>query len=250
VVDDLRGRAREGDAGAACRLAFELERCRRLPSARSAARRLRAWSRDDALPEPARQRQALSADFFESLVTRDEPVCQGIEPARTTGAWRYLLQAAQAGHVPSGVRFARGLALLDGAPPGRNLDGWIALRDHGPGFLEAGVAGGEAEAYDVARLAYSLGEILGIPFPHDPVRSVALSLALAEAGTPEERERSLGNARFVAERSGLTGAQAAEARAQAKSLAVRLLARHAPGSVDFTRGTFARDDGSHCGGTR
>ena len=78
--------------------------------------------------------------------------------------------------------------------------------------------------------------------------SVALSLALARAGTPAEQARSNGNVRFVEREEKLTPAQMARARTLADSLAGKLLARHPAGSVDFTRGTFARDDGSHCEG--
>jgi hypothetical protein len=246
IVGDLLARARDGDAGAACRLAFELDRCFRLPSTRGFARRSRAFSREEAFDEGLRQRQASNAEYWEAIARRDEAACEGVDPREATGAWRYALQAAAAGHLPSMIRFASGRLMFDGNPPGRNLDGWIALRDHGPAWLAAGVEQGYAEAYETAHLAYARGEILGIAYPRDPVTGVALALALAKVGTAAERERSLANAAYVERREGLSAAQVERARALAVRLAARLLARAPAGSVDFTRGTFARDDGSHC----
>jgi len=247
IADELRDRARQGDPQAACRLAFEMDRCARLPERRRFAAEIRQHSTDASKDDDMRRRMDTSADFFEGFVRRDEPVCSGVETGALRGGWRYLLQAAQAGHVPSMVRFAGGWTLtVGGGSPGENLDGWNALRDLGPSFLQAGIDGGFAEAFEQARFAHMRGDLFGIPFPKDPRLSVAYSLALARAGTPGERERSEPSARHVAREAGLSDEDYARADVLAATLAQKIIARSGAGTVDFTRGTYAKDDGSHC----
>ena len=99
----LKERADAGEPAASCRLSFELNRCHQLGNARSIAEKMvnkeaSKTSSDSTVPTSLME--------VSDLIKRDEKVCDSIASATTKDAWRYLLKAAQAGHVPSMVRFA------------------------------------------------------------------------------------------------------------------------------------------------
>ena len=107
-IADLDRRAREGDAGAACRLGAELLRCERARTmqpytdnveaqARAMAQRSLPPEEVDRQIDAALQRQAENA----AALAR----CEGVDETRWPVPARYFQLAAQAGHRPSMIQF-------------------------------------------------------------------------------------------------------------------------------------------------
>jgi len=241
IHDELRQRALNGDVRAACRLAFELQRCASLPSRRFMldGTRQRAADEKDA---GMRAGYAKALAFWGGLVEQAESTCEGFPPQETSSAWKWELAAAQAGYPPSMARFVSGVNAGAFGREGARHDGWNAYRDHAAEFLQRAVDAGEPVAFELAMHAHRRGQLHGVPLvPQDPVRAAAFSIALQRAASAEyaayfdlaETARELGAERY------------AEAQRLSQALSARL-ARVPPGSVDFTNGTQGRDDGSHC----
>ena len=237
IHDTLARRALNGDVRAACRLAFELETCARLPGVQNMVAQIR--QRDAEETDPAmREGHARALAFFGAIADRGAHTCDGVASEETTNAWKWQVAAALAGYPPSMARFAAASVFGSQA----THDGVHAYRDHAADLLQRAIDAGEPIAFELAMHAHRRGESFGsFQLPKDPVRAAAYALALHRAASPayaryfdlEDLQRSLGAERF------------AQARHLSQSLAAKL-AHLPPGAVDFTNGTQGRDDGSHC----
>ncbi len=243
ILGELKILAAAGNANAACRLAFEVQRCS--PDYLDSGRRFAAILYEQAeklFIMPAR-RQKLIEDAEAAIANQHKMIafCQGVPNEESTDAWRYLLQAAQAGHGPSMTRFA---SAPPSGPQFEVLDGLLAYRDHAPALLEKALELGYPEAYEQARLTYKTGSLWGLRVPIDRPRALAYAIALRSVSTPQEIERLEG---VVANtKRELSSEENMRALQLADRYAEKLLQRVEPGSVDFTRGTYTKDDGSHC----
>lgn len=245
VLDDLKRAARAGDARAACRAAFELERCHELRALQASISSFRDLAeRPGVGPELARRYTAV-ADREQARFLEGKRLCEGVRAADAQDAWRYLLQAARAGHGPSMARFASRRVFAD-ADPVAALDGLIAFRNEGPSFLARAAQSGYPEAYEQLAFAYVTGMDLGLGVPHDPVRGVAYYTALMRVATPDENARLQRAVDYAIQNDNMDAQEVARARAMAEPLAVALLRRNAPGSVEIGRGPFGGDNGSQC----
>jgi TPR repeat protein len=245
VLDDLKRDAQAGDARAACRLAFELERCEDLRALQASIATFRDHAERPGIgPELARRYNAI-ADRDQVRLADGRRLCEGVSTRQAADAWRYLLQAARAGHAPSMARFASRRVFSD-ADPVAALDGLIAFRNEGPTFLARAAQAGDAEAYEQLAFAYVTGMDLGLGVPHDAVRGVAYYTALARVATPDERTRLQRAIDYAIQNDNLAAGDVARARAMAEPLAAVLLRHHAPGTVEVGRAPFSADNGSHC----
>ena len=245
VLDELKRAARAGDARAACRAAFELERCHELRALQSSISSFRDLAERPAVgPELARRYTAM-ADREQARFLEGKRLCEGVSAADAQDAWRYLLQAARSGHGPSMARFASRRVFSD-ADPVAALDGLIAFRNEGPSFLARAAQSGYPEAYEQLAFAYVTGMDLGLGVPHDAVRGVAYYTALMRVATPDENARLQRAVDYAIQNDNMGPQEVARARAMAEPLAVALLRRNAPGSVEIGRGPFGGDNGSHC----
>lgn len=245
VLDDLKKQAAAGNSQAACRLSFELDRCHNIPRMQRGAANFASLAGQPGLgPELARRYTAI-AEREQSRVMDAQRLCQGVAKEETGEAWRYLLQAARAGHGPSMARYANRRTLWD-EDPIRVLDGLVAFRAEGPGFLQGAAQLGYPEAYEQLAFAQINGMTLGLDIPLDRVKGLAYYIAMMRTGTPEEVARLQRAIDYAMQKENLSQDDLAKARVLAEPLAATLLRRNPPGSVDFTGGSFAGDNGSHC----
>ncbi len=242
---ELKAAALSGDPNAACRLAFELQRCHALPREQAqVASLIDGARRPDASPEQVRA-LAIQAERQQARYKAEQKLCEGAPPQELGDGWRYLLQAARAGHGPSMLRYASG-ETLQGEDPFRILDGLVAYRTEGLGYLQRAAEMGYPEAYEQLSLAHSTGIDRGLGIPVDAVRGLAYTMALVRVASPGEAGRLQKGVTARIEQGKMSAEDVARAKALSEPLAERLLRRNAPGSVSFTGGTYGADNGSHC----
>lgn len=245
LLDDLKKQAAAGNIQAACRVSFELERCHNIPRMqRGASGFANLAGQPGMTPELVKRYNAI-AEREQARAHEVQRLCQGVSKEESQEAWRFLLQAARAGHGPSMARFASRRVLWD-EDPMRVLDGLIAFRAEGPGFLQAAVQMGHPEAYEQLAFAQVNGITMGLDIPVDRIRGLAHYFALMRTGTPDEVARLQRIVDYAVNKEKLTPEDIAKARVLAEPLAANLLRHNPPGSVDFSAGTFANDTGGHC----
>jgi hypothetical protein len=243
VLGDLKREAQAGDARAACRVAFELQRCHELRALHQSIVTFRDLAEKPGVgPELARRYGAI-ADRDQVRLAEGKRLCDGVAPKEAQEAWRYLLQAARAGHGPSMARFASRREFADEDPIAA-LDGLIAFRSEGPAFLARAAQAGYPEAYEQLGFAYVTGIDLGLGVPRDAVRGVAYYTALMRVATAEEATRLQRAVDYAIQNDELAAGDVARARAMAEPLAAALLRRNVPGTVET--GRSAGDNGSQC----
>ncbi|WP_337053460.1 hypothetical protein [Pseudoxanthomonas sp. USHLN014] len=192
VFDDLKRRAGNGDARAACRLAAELEQCERV--------RLQLAQFDDMTRqqqrmlegmEPARRAKAQENMERTSLargqqLLQDSEGCEGVpamSPAQRAGLWR---DAALGGSLPALTQYAVGnafrardtLQVLPQLQLYRNEAEGLALQAAERGSLQAtmALAGAYSPQRDTGRRTY-LAQVV----TPDPSKSLALYLRAQQA---------------------------------------------------------------------
>jgi hypothetical protein len=213
-----------GERVAACRLAAELDRCRKLPKLRADAV---FWEsnarRSDALLEYAIDAVARNEAAIASL----EVHCAGITDEQLASGWRHQLRAADLGDREAALRY-----LLDPPLPERALDdlpGWAEYARRFAPMLEALAAGGDANA-GLLLLAQLSGEHGQAMIPPDPYRAAIWAHALGELAADAEAsfmlQMMIGAALADAERT-LGPAEVARAR----DAGVRLYRERLAGAV-------------------
>jgi hypothetical protein len=245
VLQDLKQLAASGNAQAACRVAFELDRCHNLSRQQRSAASYRNLADQAGIGPDLARRYAEMAEREQARFAETKRLCEGVPQEETGDAWRYLLQAARSGHGPSMVRYASRRTLWD-VDAMRILDGLIAFRSEGPAFLARAAEMGYPEAYEQLAFGHITGTNLGLEIPVDRVKGLAYYIALTRTGTPEEVARIQRSIDYTMRKENLSAEDLARARTLAEPLAAALLQRSAPGSVDFTGGTYGADNGSHC----
>ncbi|MBL8525234.1 MAG: hypothetical protein JNN20_16205 [Betaproteobacteria bacterium] len=143
IATDLHARAVNGDFRAACRISFELGRCNDLSKQRAAL---------DAMISKAEPLSSSTPEQRENVIaqTKDEvdktiSICNGLSTKGLLRPWQYLLSAAQAGHVPSMLRFATNPP-IDETNFARDLEGWSVYKENALPLLEAALKKGEPMA--------------------------------------------------------------------------------------------------------
>lgn len=245
LIEDLKKQAAAGNVPAACRLAFELDRCENGPRhQRSAATFANLAAQSGTGPELARRYMGF-AEREQVRANEAQRVCGGVPREEIAGAWRYLLQAARAGHGPSMVRYASRRTLW-GEDAMQILDGLIAYRAEGASFLQGAAQMGLPEAYEQLGFIHVTGESGGLDVPADRVKGLAYYLAMLRTATADDAARVQRNIDNAMRRWNIPQEDLARARVLAEPLAHTLLQRNAPASVDLGGGSFATDNGSHC----
>ena len=241
VLASLKQQAAEGDAAAACRIAFELERCAKLPRLRNlpgfwaqGLDRKTGKPRDDARwqVESARRRLADA-----------ESACEGLPADELAWTFDYALASAIAGNREARWMLSSWPVGLDVQRPERTLEGWARWREHIAAILVAGVAAGDPRIMRMASRAYTEVTWGYRIFPEDPVRAVALQFAIDRAASDGYRGTEANNGLFMAREASLDAAQVDEARRIASSMST---AQAPEGGVDWSRGMNPSPDGTAC----
>lgn len=194
--ETLKAHADAGDVSASCRLAFELNRCVQLPELRELSEHYIAQSAASKQGTPEDQADTEVAVRLENSLRSAESVCEGFHPDPGVKAWKYLLRAAKAGHVPSMVRYAVQPPLSE-QRFADEAEGWAEYRkEAGPLLLRAAQNGNSAAAYYLFMAYY------GVPMPGGaeivkPSKVNALTYAivvqgLADGPSTRSIERAIG----------------------------------------------------------
>ena len=241
VLASLKQQASEGDAAAACRIAFELDRCAKLPMLRSGPS---FWSRGlDKLSARARADTEWHLENSKRRLAEAESACEGVSPEEFAWTFDYALAAALAGNREARWFMSFWPVGLDAMYPSRTLEGWARWRQDIRGIMEAGIADGDPRIMRMASRAYT-DVVWGYRiFPEDGVRAVALQFAIDRAAADAYRGFEANNGLFIARQVGLSAEQIDEARRLSASLSV---AQAPEGGIDWRRGMSPEQDGAAC----
>jgi hypothetical protein len=213
---ELEARVRQGDAAAACRLGYELDRCNKLPQLRSGPEFWRGQLAKPSTPPENRQSLQWLLDKSQSAMDDAEATCAGLDPATdTTLAWDYTLAAALAGNRTAIWRASFFPAGLDAGRPENTLEGWTQWRAAAPGLIDLGLQSGDPRIFTIASRDYLLPTYGGRLFERDPVRALALILATEPAASPAYLPVVQRNAQLIIDEQKLTPGDVDAARALA-----------------------------------
>jgi hypothetical protein len=241
ILPMLRQLASEGSANAACRLGYELYRCRRLPDLRvgatNAGQRV-AMGKASGVPVDQLMRHE---ERVRRQVELDGNACDGLPLSETADGWRYTLAAAQSGYAPAIMQFVNRVG-LDQANPASTAEGWVAYKDYAPGLLQAALDKGVPAAYEFAAAQHSWPDERRRIVPYDPVRSIAITLALRKLAADSYAPKAQANLDYYMQKAGTADFEKAERDSQ--EILARL-SRFNNGPID---GTMPEDGASYCAG--
>jgi hypothetical protein len=237
ILPSLEQQARQGDARAACRVAFELKRCHQTEMRRRIYEAQRA--RVDAGEKANVNLQRLLAGDKE--INGLEAVCSGITPEKTLEAWDYALAAALAGNREGRWLAAFFPAGLDIMHPENTLEGWAEWRRYIGRIFQEGIEAGDPRMFSLASSAYRMPWLGYRVFERDPVRAAALKLTLRDKASPAWKQGEA-DAEFVLR--GLSPED--QARAQSMVSTLPHLTGVPPGGIDWSRGMAPDANGSEC----
>jgi hypothetical protein len=187
IRKELEDMVRAGDARAACRLGYEIDRCAKLPSLRMAPDFWRSNLAKQAPGTPQYTGMKWLLDHTQESLAVAESTCAGFEVPEGTLAWDYTLAAALAGNrqaIWNAVAFPMG---LDSSRPENTLEGWTQWRQYAPGLITAGIQAGDPRVFFIAARDYHMPSFGAQLFDRDPVRSVALLMAIQPSAAPAYR---------------------------------------------------------------
>lgn len=224
-LDELRRRARGGDAPAACRLGMELYHCAHLDGARAA---LAAELADAAGDDPA---QRGGVESFQKAVQQMEMRCRGVAPLDPLEAFHAQVAAARGGVVQAQLQLAV-FPPLDEIDVIDHPEVWREWREAALPALESALAAGDPRA--AWKLASAYDRPFSAPFtprlaPADPFRAYTyrrlVTLIVQRSGAS-----NLQNEASDEEKAGatLTEAQRTAAAAEAQRLFDRYFTALAP----------------------
>lgn len=243
IYPQLKKLADAGNATAACRLAYELNRCRTLPLLETIAKnyttRLERVKDTGHATSVDEQRQFQIQREYE----RAASVCSEFPRGNTDDGWRYALQAAQAGSGPAIMDFV-GLKMgLDERHPDNTADGWMAYKELGPGLLQRALDMGMPEAYEYAASLHAWKNAPHQLVPYNPTRALAMYKALSNVATDDQYRVDLRD-RINSLKSQYPFSAEEEAKADAESARITaVISQNAAGPID---GKPKYDPGAAC----
>ncbi|HET9576748.1 MAG TPA: hypothetical protein VFP44_02915 [Usitatibacter sp.] len=243
MFDSLKTLAEQGDARAACRLAFELDRCRKIDLLRKAPAVWREAAKQSPVPVSEEETARRVAES-ESRLAQAETACKDVSGEQMLAAWDYGLAAALAGN-----REARWLVSffpvgLDYNHPENTLEGWAEWRRYIPRIMQEGVEAGDPRMFQLAGRAYLMPTLGYRVYPQDAIRGTALMMALQAGASPAYRDAATSGSHFWMDRFGLSEDEVRRARALAATLPP--LTQLPAGGYDWSRGMAPDSDGSAC----
>lgn len=194
VAESLHTQALAGNYRAACRLSYELNRCQQLPIQRelvdSLAKQLTTTNAD---PKTKALLAASQAEA-KNLVEKDSALCAEVDENKLMRPWQYLLMAAQAGHIPSMVRFAS-TPPMDEQSFIKDLDGWGVYKQNAIPLLQEAMNKGNTTALTELGWIYAgFPAVGGSVVERDPalaIRYTQAALRLSDATGRAQMERRL-----------------------------------------------------------
>jgi hypothetical protein len=227
VITQLKDEATNGNPYAACRLFSDSMRCMVLPQAR---KQLELSRQEYASMNPQTSEATDLQQFIESKagkIKKDERLCAGFEKPEKIEPWRFLLQAALAGHMKAKEEFVL-LSPVDKDDYAQNAAYLDAYRTYAPTFLlEAANAGyGNAVFRTASGYLGPLGDSK-ISRPGFGINLVEPNLYLAGVYTfaldtlPGHREQSASVALKQKVQSLLSSSELVKAKSEASALVAK-----------------------------
>lgn len=243
IYVELKRRAAEGSAPAACRVAFELERCKRLPALRKAPD---FWKRSIDDRKDMRDHRELEWHVAnaQSALAVAESACRDFPEAELANTWDYVLAAAIAGNRHATWRVSSFPPGLDADNPENTLEGWAQWRAHVAAIVEQGIRAGDARVFSMASRHYQLPFMGYRIFPPDRVRALALQMALLGGVSDGYRRVVERDIAYLVEKLQITPTEKEEAARIARSLPP--LTGLPAGGFDWSRGMQPTTTGKEC----
>jgi hypothetical protein len=244
IRKELEEMVRAGDARAACRLGYEIDRCANLPTERMAPDFWRSNLEKSAPGTPQYDGLRRMLDYSQASLAVAESTCAGFEVPEGTPAWDYTLAAALAGNrqaIWNAVFFPMG---LDFSRPENTLEGWTQWRQYAPGLITAGIQAGDPRVFSIASRDYYMPSFGAQLFDRDPVRSAALLMAILPSAAPAYRPTMERDIAFLVDYLKLSPQDQEAARA----LAATLPRVNIPSgdSFDWSHGMNPKPTGKEC----
>lgn len=195
LAESLHTQALAGNYRAACRLSYELNRCQQLPIQRELVDSLARQLTMTTIDSKARMLLTTSQAEAKSLVEKDSAICADVDERKLIRPWQYLLMAAQAGHIPSMVRFAS-TPPMDEQSFIKDLDGWGVYKQNALQLLQEAMDKGDTTALTQLGWFYAGFPVAGgSVVERDPalaIRYTQAALRLSDATGRAQMERRLG----------------------------------------------------------
>lgn len=221
-------------------MAFELERCRKLPQLIQSARQFA--QREERKPEVSAKPLL---QLLQRQIATSTPVCQDFTPSASDEPWRYTLYAALNGNDAAALSFVFAMSAgLDPGQPVAAIEGWQAYRDYAPRFLQRAIDNGNPAAYCMAANFTGRTPYGATLVPNDPVQAAAYYLALMPSASSSFRDELQGSV----QRLNLNAGELAEAQTRAAPLMARVRVNYG-GALDLSTGILNEGkppDGSEC----
>jgi hypothetical protein len=242
IYGALSHSAKSGDAVAACRLAYELQRC---DAFNKNQKKLADGLAFMATGRTLTPQQEQNKSKVEREIERDAPICEGFRAEQGVRSADYLLLAARLGHEMSMLQYvAIGTPGLYERPP--NADDLATYQSLAPGFMRSALEAGIPQAFVFASAA-STREFHGVQLlPNDPISAVAYQIAVARRAPPEHSERLQSQGiQYLVKKYNLTADDLNKANTSADKLAHKIKVSN-PDQIAIGAGLFPPDDAKRC----
>ena len=242
IYGDLKARVAQGDHRAACRIGYELDRCKKLPSIRNSPEFWRKVLTDTALPAARRATAEKNVESAERTLREAEVACRGVPESEFPKAWDYSLASAIAGNGYATWKISFFPPGLDPVNREETLEGWIQWRQYVPGLMEDAVRRGDPRLVSLAsRDSHMPREGMRVRV-QDPIKAVGYEMALLAGASETYRPTVQRNIEGLIQRLKLSAPQVEEARAFAATVKLNVPA----GGIDWSRGMDPDMDVRQC----
>ncbi len=210
VAETLHKQALAGNYRASCRLSYELDRCQVLPNKRKYIGELEKQLAAASADPQAKAKLQTSLNSEQKSADGDSEVCDGLVKSDLMKPWQYLFLAAQAGHLPSMVRFAS-TPPMDMENFANDLDGWTVYKQNSIALLEQAMDRGNTTALTELGWFYGgLPVMGGVVVERDRVKGIQFTQAALRLSDPAGRAQM--EKRIASISRGMTPAEVLEAK--------------------------------------
>ena len=238
--------ANAGDARAACRLAFELDRCSKAEALDKSSSALEESLKKLDTNEPSYKQKIWMVNETRKEADLRKAVCSGYVESNPEEGARYALQAALTGSPEMRVRYVLMMGTaLDHGQPEATAEGWLQYRDNARQLLQSTIDEGYPQAYETAAFNYLREPGRWRLVQPDPVKGLSFYFALIPFASPAYKDRLEQNIQYMTVKHKLSNAEIVRAREMSGPLMAALSAS-VTSQVDFTSGSFKSEAGSYC----
>jgi hypothetical protein len=242
IYDGLKARVAQGDHRAACRIGYELDRCKRAQMMRYSADYGRKLLRNPTLTSENRAGLERSVESAEKTLRESEVVCRDVPDWELPRTWDYYLAAAIAGNDYAIYKVSFFPPGLDYVHREETLEGWMQWRQYVPELMEQALQRGDPRIVALASRDSRFPREGVRVRPLDDVKAVGYQMALLRGVSETSRSRVQRDLDSLLAQVKLTPAQVEEARAFAATVPLRV----PQGGIDMSRGTDAEGNGKQC----